>query len=90
MGGALLGSFEGARPRSVASCRLLQELASSAPPAFLCHYYNIYFAHTAGGRMIGTKVASMILDGTELAFYKASGPPFLHAALYGLASCASG
>ena len=50
--------------------RLLGELARAAPPAFLCHYYNVYFAHTAGGRMIGAKVASMILDGQELAFYK--------------------
>ena len=23
-------------------------------PEFVCHYYNFYFAHTAGGRMIGT------------------------------------
>ena len=59
----------------VPPCRLLQELATAAPPAFLCHYYNIYFAHTAGGRMIGAKVASMILDGAELAFYKVSKPP---------------
>ena len=22
-------------------------------PEFVCHYYNFYFAHTAGGRMIG-------------------------------------
>lgn len=25
----------------------------------MCHYYNYYFAHTAGGRMIGSKVRSM-------------------------------
>ena len=23
-------------------------------PEFVCHFYNFYFAHTAGGRMIGT------------------------------------
>jgi hypothetical protein len=34
----------------------LHELAKSDPPAFICHYYNYYFAHTAGGRMIGSKV----------------------------------
>ena len=51
-------------------CRLLRELADKDPPAFLCHFYNIYFAHTAGGRMIGAKVASMILDSRELNFYK--------------------
>ncbi|GBF99094.1 heme oxygenase chloroplastic-like [Raphidocelis subcapitata] len=52
---------------------LLRTLASSDPPAFICHYYNYYFAHTAGGRMIGSKVASMILDGAELEFYKYNG-----------------
>ncbi len=36
--------------------RLLQELAQNDPPAYICHYYNYYFAHTAGGRMIGKKV----------------------------------
>lgn len=25
-------------------------------PEFVCHFYNFYFAHTAGGRMIGTCV----------------------------------
>jgi len=34
----------------------LTELAKSDPQAFICHYYNFYFAHTAGGRMIGNKV----------------------------------
>ena len=36
--------------------RLLEDLAKTNPQAFLCHFYNIYFAHTAGGRMIGLKV----------------------------------
>ncbi|XP_057967377.1 heme oxygenase 1, chloroplastic-like isoform X1 [Malania oleifera] len=35
----------------------LKELAEKDPQAFLCHFYNIYFGHTAGGRMIGKKVA---------------------------------
>ncbi|EIE20258.1 heme oxygenase-like protein [Coccomyxa subellipsoidea C-169] len=52
---------------------LLKELARDCPPKFLCHFYNVYFAHTAGGRMIGTKVASMILDSRELQFYKYEG-----------------
>lgn len=34
----------------------LQQLAEKDPPAFICHFYNIYFAHTAGGRIIGRKV----------------------------------
>lgn len=37
---------------SLLSCssphRLLRELAVSSPPAFICHYYNHYFAHTGG------------------------------------------
>ncbi|KAK9828681.1 hypothetical protein WJX72_001504 [[Myrmecia] bisecta] len=53
--------------------RLLQQLAKDDPQAFICHFYNIYFAHTAGGRMIGTKVASMILDNKQLAFYQYEG-----------------
>lgn len=34
----------------------IQRLAQEDPQAFICHYYNFYFAHTAGGRMIGSKV----------------------------------
>lgn len=36
--------------------KYLEELSENDPPAFICHFYNIYFAHTAGGRMIGRKV----------------------------------
>lgn len=36
--------------------KLVRELADKDPAAFICHYYNFYFAHTAGGRMIGNKV----------------------------------
>lgn len=34
----------------------LEELSENDPPAFICHFYNTYFAHSAGGRMIGRKV----------------------------------
>jgi len=54
----------------ISYAKYLQELSEKDPPAFLCHFYNVYFAHTAGGRMIGRKVAEMILDGRELEFYK--------------------
>jgi heme oxygenase len=37
---------------------LLHKLGKEDPPAFICHYYNFYFAHTAGGRMIGNKVGA--------------------------------
>lgn len=48
----------------------LTELAKTSPPEFICHFYNVYFAHSAGGRMIGRKVSEMILDGKELEFYE--------------------
>ncbi|ESQ50173.1 hypothetical protein EUTSA_v10002061mg [Eutrema salsugineum] len=51
----------------------LKDLAEKDPQAFICHFYNIYFAHSAGGRMIGRKVAERILDNKELEFYKWDG-----------------
>ncbi|RZC92123.1 hypothetical protein C5167_028012 [Papaver somniferum] len=51
----------------------LEDLSVKDPQAFLCHFYNVYFAHTAGGRMIGKKVAEMILEKRELEFYKWDG-----------------
>lgn len=51
----------------------LEELSKKDPQAFICHFYNIYFAHTAGGRMIGKKVAETILNKKELEFYKWEG-----------------
>jgi heme oxygenase len=50
--------------------KLLEKLAAESIPKFLCHYYNHYFAHTAGGRMIGKKVAEKILDNATLKFYE--------------------
>ncbi|KAK6945103.1 hem oxygenase-like [Dillenia turbinata] len=51
----------------------LEELSEVDPQAFVCHYYNVYFAHSAGGRMIGRKVAEKILNNKELEFYKWDG-----------------
>ncbi|KAJ9163107.1 hypothetical protein P3X46_022812 [Hevea brasiliensis] len=51
----------------------LKELSEKDPQAFICHFYNIYFAHTAGGRMIGKKVSEKILNKKELEFYKWDG-----------------
>lgn len=53
--------------------RYLEQLSESDPQAFICHFYNVYFAHSAGGRMIGKKVSGMILGGRELEFYKWDG-----------------
>lgn len=41
-------------------------------PEFICHYYNYYFAHTAGGRMIGKQMSALLLDKKTLEFYKVS------------------
>lgn len=51
----------------------LKGLAASSLPAFICNYYNHYFAHTAGGRMIGNKLSEALLDGHQLDFYKWDG-----------------
>jgi len=39
-------------------------------PEFMCHFYNYYFAHLAGGRMIGKQMSKLLLDGKTLEFYK--------------------
>ena len=43
-------------PPGTTYASLLEELSEKDPQAFICHFYNVYFAHTAGGRMIGKKV----------------------------------
>mmetsp|Transcript_81293 Transcript_81293/g.128163 ORF Transcript_81293/g.128163 Transcript_81293/m.128163 type:complete len:324 (+) Transcript_81293:32-1003(+) len=48
----------------------LEQLAKTDTPAFICHFYNVYFAHSAGGRMIGRKVSEAVLEGKELNFYQ--------------------
>jgi heme oxygenase len=52
---------------------LVKELARADPPAFICHFYNTYFAHTAGGRMIGAKLSQALLGGRTLAFHSYDG-----------------
>lgn len=49
--------------------QLLTDLANDDVPAFLCHYYNIVFAHNAGGMMIGKSLSKKLLDGATLEFY---------------------
>ena len=48
----------------------LESLPDESNPKFMNHYYNFYFAHTAGGRMIGRKMADALLEGKELEFYR--------------------
>nr|ADK12637.1 chromoplast heme oxygenase 1 [Medicago sativa] len=51
----------------------LTDLSQNDPQAFICHFYNIYFAHSAGGRMIGKKIAGQLLNDQALEFYKWDG-----------------
>ncbi|KAM3567631.1 hypothetical protein VYU27_010228, partial [Nannochloropsis oceanica] len=60
-------------PYGQAYAQFLKELAPKSLPALMCHYYNFFFAHTAGGRMIGKKMSSALLDGHELHFYQWEG-----------------
>ena len=48
-------------------------MAGESIPKFMCHYYNHYFAHTAGGRMIGRRMADNLLESTTLKFYQWEG-----------------
>ena len=49
--------------------KYLESLERESEAKFLCHYYNVYFAHTAGGRMIGNAVSKALLEGDTLQFY---------------------
>ncbi|KAK1288167.1 hypothetical protein QJS10_CPB19g01668 [Acorus calamus] len=51
----------------------LEELAETNAPSFMCHFYNIYFAHVTGGRVIGKQVCERLLEGKELEFYRWEG-----------------
>lgn len=50
---------------------MLGDLAAEEKwPAFVCHFYNHYFAHTAGGIMIGKMMSDKLLDSKTLNFYQ--------------------
>ncbi|KAL1817789.1 hypothetical protein DCAR_0522267 [Daucus carota subsp. sativus] len=57
----------------VAYVKYLEELAETSPPLFLCHFYNIYFSHIAGGQVIGKQVSEKILESKQLEFYNWEG-----------------
>lgn len=40
----------------ISYAQYLQDLSEKDPQGFICHFYMIYFGHTAGGTMIGRKV----------------------------------
>jgi len=58
-------------PQGATYAKFLREMVADGKlEAFVCHFYNFYFAHTAGGRMIGKRMAGMLLDDLTLEFYK--------------------
>lgn len=48
----------------------LRKMVTEAPEKALCHWYNYYFAHTAGGLMIGRLMQDKLFDGREFKFYQ--------------------
>ena len=58
--------------------KFIKELVDVSIPKFVCHYYNHYFAHTAGGRMIGKRMSDKLLEGKVLKFYQ------VHTSEYGI------
>ncbi|KAE8674332.1 Heme oxygenase 1 [Hibiscus syriacus] len=63
----------GPSSHGVTYAEYLKQVSENDPQAFICHFYNTYFAHSAGGRMIGKKVAEKLLNNEELEFYKWDG-----------------
>ncbi len=51
----------------------LSAVAEESVPKFICHYYNYYFAHSAGGRAIGKQMSLKLLSDKELKFYQWDG-----------------
>lgn len=64
--------FEAGRPSASATgyVEYLKNLKETKPESVLCHWYNYYFAHTAGGRMIGRMMQDLLFDGKGLHFYE--------------------
>ncbi|EXB75605.1 putative inactive heme oxygenase 2 [Morus notabilis] len=57
----------------VSYSKYLEQLAERSAPLFLCHFYNIYFSHIAGGQVIVQQLSEKLLDGRELEFSKWEG-----------------
>ena len=63
------GRFAGENGMGSTYAGLLRRLAREDPPAFLCHYYSFYFAHMAGGRMMGNVIGEVLFHGWVGEFY---------------------
>lgn len=48
----------------------MKDLVGTRPESVLCHWYNYYFAHSAGGRMIGRLMQNRLFGGRQFAFYE--------------------
>lgn len=57
-------------PSATRYVEYMKNLADSKPESVLCHWYNYYFAHSAGGRMIGRMMQEKLFDGRQFAFYE--------------------
>lgn len=51
----------------------LRRLIVEKPESVLCHWYNYYFAHSAGGRMIGKLMQDRLFGGRSFRFYEWEG-----------------
>ncbi|XP_077213842.1 heme oxygenase 2 [Tasmannia lanceolata] len=60
-------------PPGISYANYLVEVAEKNAPSFVCHFYNIYFAHITGGQVIAKQVSEKILDGRVLEFCKWEG-----------------
>ncbi|CAN6216397.1 unnamed protein product [Urochloa humidicola] len=58
---------------AVAYASFLEELSEKEPQAFINHFYNLYFGQSAGGVLIGKKIAEMTNLHKELEFYRWEG-----------------
>ncbi|CAN6177640.1 unnamed protein product, partial [Urochloa humidicola] len=58
---------------AIAYASFLEELSEKEPQAFINHFYNLYFGHSAGGVLIGKKIAEMTNLQKELEFYRWEG-----------------
>lgn len=59
-----------ASPAATRYVNYIRDLIQDRPEAVLCHWYNYYFAHSAGGRMIGRLMQDRLFDGRSFAFYE--------------------
>jgi heme oxygenase len=66
-------TLPGCGEAGMAYSNYLKELKQESMQKFMCHYYNHYFAHTAGGLMIGKRFSTKLLEGHTLKFYQWGG-----------------